>query len=55
MTLTYEKNKEHIKKWRREHKAQNNEYNRVYQLANYKPTLMYKYSTEVRRLMNIRI
>ena len=55
MTVSYEKNKEHIKKWRLVHKAKSNQYNREYQRANYVPTLMYKFDTEARRLRNIKI
>ena len=53
--VSYEKNKEHIKKWRKEHRSQNNEYSRVYQLEHYVPVLFYKWETESRRLRNIRI
>ena len=53
--VSYEKNKEHIKKWRLLHRAQNNEYSRKYELAHYVPVLYYKWETECRRLRNIRI
>jgi hypothetical protein len=53
--MSYEKNKEHIKKWRREHRAQYREIDRIYKLTNYVPVLLYKFETESRRLRNIRI
>ena len=55
MTLTYEQNKKHIMKWRRENPEKHREYERNYKRSIYAPKLMYKFSSEVRRLMNIRI
>ena len=55
MGLSYEKNKKHIKKWKEENAEKYREYDRNYRREKYIPTLYYKYSTEVRRLMNIKI
>ena len=55
MTLTYEQNKKHIMKWRRENPAKHREYERNYKRSIYAPKLMYKFSTEAARLRNIRI
>ena len=53
--VSYEKNKEHIKKWRRVHAVDYKEYDRLYKLAHYVPVLYYKWESESRRLRNIRI
>ena len=55
MTLTYEQNKQHIMKWRRENPEKHREYERNYKRSIYASKLMYKFSTEAARLRNIRI
>jgi hypothetical protein len=55
MGLTYEQNKKHIQKWREANMDKVREYERNYKRENYKPTLMYKWETEARRLRNIKI
>lgn len=53
--VSYEKNKEHIKKWQSGHREQIKEYDRLYKLSHYVPVLYYKWESESRRLRNIRI
>jgi hypothetical protein len=55
MTLTYEQNKKHIMKWRQENPEKHRKYERDYKRSIYVPILMYKFSSEAKRLMNIRI
>ena len=48
-------NKEYNKKWRTLNRVQYREIDRLYKKEHYVPVLFYKWETESRRLLNIRI
>ena len=50
---TYEKNKEHIKKWRANHREQYNEISRQYMRAKYVSKFTYDYEHQCRVLRSI--